>query len=260
MQVRYRMLTYALGDYMDVQIFPTYRKAGARRGKFRPTGETQRRLNQRNREKKLIRLMHANFTDSDYALHLTYRDGAHPADEREALRHGQNYLRRVKRRRAKLGLAPLRYIMAIEKSKKGRYHLHLTISGGMARDELEELWEHGRANSRRLQFDEYGICSLAVYVSKQPALQKAWCASRNLVMPAPAEQTITKKQATAIACETAGGQKQKLEALFEGYEAVEVTPYGDLEGGGVYLGAWLATQAVSQRGRRPGAGGKRGPR
>ena len=60
------------------------------------------------------------------------------------------------------GLPPLKYIVVTERGKKGgRIHHHITVNGGIDRDELESLWGLGYANSRRLQFTENGLAGLA---------------------------------------------------------------------------------------------------
>ena len=92
----------------------------------------------------------------------------------------------MQRARKKQGLPPLKYIAVTEKgSKNGRYHHHVTLSGGMDRDDLENLWGLGYANSRRLQFTESGLAGLGHYIVKSPLYTRAWNASKNLIDPEP---------------------------------------------------------------------------
>lgn len=179
----YREKKIICGNYMDVQIYPVYRKAGERRAKAKPTSEVQQKLNDINAARKLTRLAHANFTDSDLALHLTYAPDSLPADVEDAKRDGQNFLRRL-RRLYKRHNTVLKYIWVCEKGKKSdRVHHHLILSGGVSRDEIEALWQKGFANTRRLRFDANGIAGLSHYITKQPLFFKHWNASRNLVQP-----------------------------------------------------------------------------
>ena len=151
MRTVYREKRYYCGEYLDVYIYPTYAQARSRGKRSKPTSAAQKKLNQRHREEKLVRLLHANFTPDDLEIHLTYQH--QPESPEEAQRLLRNYIRRVQRARKKQGLPPLKYIAVTEKgSKNGRYHHHVTLSGGMDRDELENLWGLGYANSRRLQF------------------------------------------------------------------------------------------------------------
>ena len=166
MRTVYREKRYYCGEYLDVYIYPTYRQGRSRGKRSKPTSAAQAKLNQRHREEKLVRLLHANFTPDDLEIHLTYQH--QPESPEEAQRLLRNYIRRVQRARKKQGLPPLKYIAVTEKgSKNGRYHHHVTLSGGMDRDELENLWGLGYANSRRLQFTESRARSLH---RQEPAL------------------------------------------------------------------------------------------
>lgn len=178
-----REQVYVCGDYLDGDIYPVFQKPGKRRRKCKPTGEIQKKLNQRNAEKRLTRIVHMNFTERDLALHLTYDAQHEPLSAEDALRIVQNYLKTLKRRYAKAG-KELKYILSTEYGGRGgRIHHHLIVSGGIDRDLLESLWGRGYANSKRLQFGENGVTGLAHYISKGGASYKRWSGSRNLVKP-----------------------------------------------------------------------------
>lgn len=182
-----REQVYVCGEYMDADIYPVFQKPGARRKRCRPTSEIQTKLNQRNAEKKLTRLVHNNFTENDIALHLTYRNGEEPENEADALRVLGNFIKRLKRRYKKAG-KELKYISCTEYGKKtGRVHHHLIINGGYDRDEIEKLWGRGYANSKRLQFEEDGVTGLARYIAKDKHFFKRWNQSRNLDIPEAAQ-------------------------------------------------------------------------
>lgn len=179
-----RESVYVCGDYMDAEIYPVFQPSGKRRGKCKPTSEIQEKINQRNAEKALTRIVHANFTRQDLALHLTY--GLPPASLEEAKRDLYNFIRKVKRAREKAGLPPLKYIYRTEVGGRGgRFHHHLILSGGIDRDTLEALWGKGYANSKRLQFGEDGVTGLAHYMAKERITYRRWSGSRNLVKPEP---------------------------------------------------------------------------
>ena len=178
-----REQVYVCGEYMDADIYPVFQKPGARRKRCKPTSEIQAKLNQRNAEKKLTRLVHNNFTENDIALHLTYRNGEEPVDEADALRVLGYFIKRLKRRYKKAG-KELKYISCTEYGKKTeRVHHHLIINGGYDRDEIEKLWGRGYANSKRLQFEEDGVTGLARYIAKDKHFFKRWNQSRNLDIP-----------------------------------------------------------------------------
>lgn len=236
MRTVYREKPYYCGEYLDAFIFPVFetgRNRGGKRVKRKPSTDAQKKLNQRHREEKLRRLLNENFTPDDLEIHLTYKKGAQPKSEEEAARLVRNWIRCVKRRRKKLGLPPLKYIAVPERGKRGgRYHHHVTLSGGMDRDELESLWIHGYANSRRLQFTEEGLAGLAHYITKSYAGKKAWTASKNLVDPEPRTRDgrISGRKARELAENIQ--DSTRFEALYPGYllSAAEVF-HNDVNGG-----------------------------
>ena len=73
MKTVYREKRYYCGEYLDVYIYPTYRQGRSRGKRSKPTSAAQAKLNQRHREEKLVRLLHANFTPDDLEIHLTYQ-------------------------------------------------------------------------------------------------------------------------------------------------------------------------------------------
>ena len=233
-----RESVYICGDFMDGDIYPVFQPAGKRRKKCRPTSQIQERLNQKNAEKKLTRLVHNNFTEDDIALHLTYRQGEEPVDEAAAQKDAYNFLRRLKRRYKKLGLE-LKYISCTEYGKKnGRVHHHMILSGGMNRDEVEKLWGKGYANSKRLQFEEDGVTGLAHYMAKDKHFYKRWNQSRNLVIPEPAQfdGQLSMDDIADItdAIETGGGY-QWFEERYPDFELVEAYWYRNNINRGAYI-------------------------
>ena len=214
------------GDYMDGDIYPVYQAAGKRRKKCRPTSEVQEKLNQRNAEKRLTRLVHNNFSEEDIALHVTYRNGEYPESPEAAARDLKNYIRRLKRKYKKAGL-DMKYVSCTEYGKKsGRVHHHLIISGGLDRDELEKTWGKGFANSKRLQFGEDGVTGLTHYMVKDGIFYKRWNGSRNLVQPEPIvkdnEFNMGDVEDMREAIETKNGHAY-FEALYPDYELIEAS-------------------------------------
>lgn len=230
----YREKCYICGEYLDVYIYPVYKRPGKRRGRAKPMTLTQAKLNLRHAIEKLVRLLHANFTPGDIELGLDY--AVNPEDDEQAKRDIRNFLDRLRRRRKKLGLSPLKYISVTEKSGKGRYHHHVTINGGIDRDVVEKLWGLGRANSKRLQFNENGLAGLGRYVVKSPVFSKRWNASRNLVDPEPrtSDSSVrSRRKAAALAHDRE--DREPWEKLHPEYHLAEVMPFHNDENGGVYI-------------------------
>jgi hypothetical protein len=241
MRTVYREKKYVCGEYLDVFIYPVFadtRGGGGRRTKGKSSTETQRKLNQRHREEKLTRLLHANFTPDDVEIHLTYR--AQPESDEAAKRNAANYIRRVSRYTRKHGLGKLKYIVVTERGKKGgRYHHHITIGladgGKLDRDALEKLWNSGYANSRRLQFTEEGLAGLGRYIVKSPVGKRAWSASKNLLDPKPKTRdgriSARKAQELADNIQDCG----RFEDLYPGYLMSAAEVFHNEVNGGCYL-------------------------
>ncbi|SNR85679.1 hypothetical protein SAMN05446037_100143 [Anaerovirgula multivorans] len=187
----YREKRIFSGPILEVEIFPISlrQKKQPRAKKKKLTVPKQKRLNDKNSKKHLIRLINTNFTDEDLAIHLSYRDEDLPENEEEARKDIKNFFRRAKYHIKRNGLPALKYIAVIEyrEEKEGgetaRLHHHIVMSGGIDRDKVEELWGKGWANTKRLQADEYGYEALARYISKDPRGSKRWTQSKNLKQP-----------------------------------------------------------------------------
>ena len=165
MRRTYKEKIYRCGDYIEVQVFPVFKRAdGRRRKKSKPTSEMQAKLNQKNAERELTRLLNANFTERDISLTLTFRDEWLPESVEEAERLVKNFIRRLKRLRQRLGLGELRYIVI---PGPGRFHFHIPMSGGVDIKELQEMWPYGYANAIHFELDENGLEGHARYIAKQ---------------------------------------------------------------------------------------------
>ena len=244
MRCLYRERRYFCGDYLEVDIFPVFRKQGSRGKRAKPTSEAQAKLNEHNAEQKLIRILNANFTNRDIEIHLTYNDENLPGTPDEVKRDVQNFLRRVKRLRERLGLPELKYVVVPSGGIDGtRFHIHITMSGGVDRSALEELWGFGYANSKRLQFNENGVEGLARYVARQFSTHKdelpfgkRWSASKNLVIPKPNDRDgkLSQRKVEELATIESASQSA-FESLYEGYHLSEVRPFYNEVNGGYYL-------------------------
>lgn len=235
MKCQYRENKIYCGNYLEVNIYPVYPTGKSRRKKNKPTSEVQKTLNQHNAENKLIRLLHTNFDERDLEIHLTYDENHVPADEEQAKKDIQNFLRRVKRYRKKNNLDELKYISVTEKGSSGRLHHHVTLNGGIDRDILEQLWGKGYANTKRLQFNKTGLVGLGRYIVKDPVFSKRWNASRNLKKPKERtnDSRITRKKAKELSRESEN--RVPYEKLYPDYYFAECKSFYNDFNGGYYL-------------------------
>lgn len=234
MRCLYREKRFHCGDYLEVNIYPVFEYQRSRSKKRKPTSDVQKKLNQRNAERKLIRLLNTNFTSKDIRFDLTYDAENHPETEQDAQRQMQNFLRRVKRYRKKHDMDELKYVAVTERGKNtNRYHHHIVMSGGIDINTLDEIWNRGYTTAKPLRFDMCGIVGIAKYMIKDPILSKRWCASKNLERPKETQRDgrISKKRVKLLH-EYAPDNKDYLEHIYEGYKLADIQPeYNDVNGG-----------------------------
>ena len=242
MRCLYRETMHKCGDvYLDVDIYPVYDKQRGRGPKRRPTSEVQQKLNTRNSQRYLARLLNTNFTSRDIRFDLTYSEKCLPYSPEEALRRVQNFFRRVKYRRKKMGLSELRYVVVTEYGEEhGRIHHHVIMSGGIDINELAELWGQGYTTAKPLQFDDRGLVDLATYLTKKSALSKMWSASKNLKKPERKERDGKISASRVQEWATSGlDNRIQIEACYPGYRLVDCIPHVNEVNGGVYLALYL---------------------
>lgn len=252
MRCLYREKKYICGDYLEVDIYPVYKYQRSRSKKAKPTSEVQKKLNQRNAERKLIRLLNTNFTEHDIRFDLTYDKDHCPSSPEEAQKECQKFLRRVKYARSKSGLPALKYVFVTEVGKRsGRLHHHIVMSGGMDINELADIWGRGYTSAKPLQFNEQGITGIAMYLVKEPILGKRWCASRNLSKPVESERTGRLPQYQVREWNNSGmDNKAEIERTYEGFTLTDIKPFYNQVNGGYYVTLRLQRQKQKPKQKR----------
>lgn len=256
MRTTYREKSYICGDYKEVYIFPCFYEVTPgrrhRRPKAKPTEAAQKALNKKISENNLIRILNANFTEQDLSFDLTYTEENHPQTNEEANKDVQNFLRRLKAYRKRADLPDLKYVAVTAKgSKKGRYHHHLVINGGVDISKLAELWGLGYTKAAPLQFDELGLTRKGKYLHKQAIGYHSFRSSRNLIRP-KAKTRDGRLSARRIErfCNNPGERRQ-FAGLFDGYNIAEADGFYNDVNGGFYLIVRLYRQdAAFQKSRK----------
>ena len=186
----YRIKVIRSGNMVEFELYPVWDTKNRQRTKSAaPTREAQERLNKENTRKKITRWVNHNFGRGDLFVTLTYEDGKRPPMPEQAKKDIVNFLRRVKDYRRRRGLPEPKYLYVIEygaldqMKRPMKIHTHVVLSGGMDRDALEQLWKGGRANSKRLQPNDFELEGISRYICKLPAGGRQWAKSRNLVPP-----------------------------------------------------------------------------
>lgn len=171
-----------------------------RKGKEKPTPEEMEKVNQKNAETKLRRLINANFGGGDFHLVLTYKRENRP-DPQKAKENIAKFIRTLRKEYKKIG-AELKYIHVTE-YKAAAIHHHLVINdvdNHNVSKLIRKLWEHGNPKFTPLDYSgQYK--RLAEYLIKETSktykerdgghLQRYSC-SRNLIKPIT-KTTIIKK-------------------------------------------------------------------
>lgn len=178
-----------------------YGAKGEKRAKRKKaTPEQVKMQNQRNREKKVRRLIKANFAQGDYWVTLKYPRGTRKPIC-EVMHDVKLFLRRVRRAYDKYG-KEFKYIYRVEIGELGGIHIHLVVNRIFKTDMIvAAAWQDfGSVNYTPL-YDAGGYQDLASYLVK-PQKEEAYeqlsfisgderkkimkySTSRNLIRPVP---------------------------------------------------------------------------
>lgn len=111
--------------------------------KSKPTKEDMKKINERNRIKKLRRKIELNFDFGDYHTVLTYRKEDRP-DPQEAKKRLKEFLKAMRKAYQAQG-QPLKYIIVTEYENTAIHH-HLILNDiGKTPAMVRKLWNHGNA-------------------------------------------------------------------------------------------------------------------
>lgn len=207
--------------WQDIWRFPgsieyEYKYAGnygaageVRAEKVKATPEQIAKQNQRNKEKRMRRLIKANFAEDDLWVTLKYPKGTRK-EIKEVRRDVKNFFQRL-RRRYKVRGGELKFIYRIEIGKQGGIHIHSIINriDGCDTDKLiKESWKEGHINYQSM-YSEGGFEKLADYIVKAPDEEVCeqlslfaeedvedlirYSSSRNLVRPVPERKVYRRR-------------------------------------------------------------------
>lgn len=245
----YRTSTVTAGQTREIDIYPIWdnqKTASAAKRERMKHREAQRRVDRRNAQRRLRRMINANFGAGDILITNTYAPGQEPQDEREAQRNMQNYIRRIKTLRARKGLPAVKYVYVTEvthsEARGTRYHHHMIISGGIDRETLESMWRGGHSNSRTARPDRDWLGGFAHYMTKtketqEKATHRGWNCSKNLTRPQAthADHKVSIRKAQRIARQMEDESRRILEIQNPGYVLTEIIVRHSQYAPGVYI-------------------------
>lgn len=235
-----RNVKYFCGkEYIEMDLFEMadMRERGRKmRGKkINLSSADQVRRNRNRAARTFLQKVHTNFTANDMYLTLTYDLMHRPEDTKAAKRDFHNFIRRINRRRKKLGLKPVQYMGTLER-KGENYHFHMIISGGLDRDELENIWGKGLSNASRLRINDQELMQkLCKYILKEARdkekYENTYICSRNLKNPVVKKNdwAFSHKKLNELAGMT--DCREIWEAMYPKYEFIEaMSTYNDMTG------------------------------
>lgn len=176
-------------EMVESMVYPSFKDKAdmPKTAKKRESKPSQKKLNDKNARRYLIRLVNINFGKGDIWATFGWDDGHLPQDIEAAKKDIKNFIARINYRRRKAGKGNIKYIYILAYGdKKTRPHFHIIMTGdGVDRDELEEQWTKcERKNTRRIKpDDDFLITGIATYISQNPHGTKRWCPSKNLQKP-----------------------------------------------------------------------------
>ena len=258
-----RTKTILSGKYLEIELFPVTAHGHRHDRRCKLSRAEQRKQNEKNATKKLVRLINANFVQGDTIITLQYRaELRRDLSYAAVLRDIQNYLRRVKNYRSKHHLPPMKYIYVIELAGKDNWHAHLIMSK-LDRDTAESLWHFADfVNSRSFQpTAQEGGAAFANYIAgKKPCKEvpekywRKWNSSKNLTKPTEntKDGTHTRREIARLARERVD-DRAYWEQLYSGYRFVSAQPVFNEFNGWWYL--YVQLYRIEPRTvRRPSAG------
>lgn len=245
MLCRYKQKEIISGNRKEVFIYPEFAKSlkGKRKSKWKKSSEAQERLNAINSERNFIRIINCNFTENDYLITLEYTNANRPDDIETVKNDVRNYIRRVRNYYRRHGFREIRYAIKLENGEiRGNIHIHIYLTGGADRNEIERLWGKGTANTKRLQPEYYeGLDRIASYTIKKPKKSaktgislkggRRWIGSRNLEKPIePPPKTISRRMARNTI--DAMDSPEQVDKLFPGMRVMDYEEiYNEINGG-----------------------------
>lgn len=210
----YRQLEFTFRDSREIEIayVGKYGRKGEKRAsRTKPTPEQIKKNNRKVREKKMRRLIKANFSEGDLWTTLKYSAGTRKNVE-EVQKDLSKFLRQLRGKYKKQDEA-LRFIYRMEVGQQGGIHIHLLVNRIDNADILiQKLWKHGRVNWTST-YEAGGFKELAEYIVKEPEEIEGqlslfdesdkgrlirYGSSRNLVRPQPNKKVYSRRTVRKI--------------------------------------------------------------
>ena len=259
---RYTIQRIFSGDWVEVKIFPEWKKRAwvPRRGETSP--DAKQRQNKKDAVNKLTRILNHNFVPyKENFLTMTFDDDHLVLDNDTGFEMAEKGIRRIKYQYKKAGVE-LRavYKVEIKQAKRSdsshirtadgrqlyRPHLHIVLNGGVDWQKIEQAWAVGENKKlEMLRWSNVGFLKLAQYLCKDTKKgRRRWNGTANLIKPPPPRTTYSDKQGRKSRVFEIAKNKNLHKAYFEQllpeYSFVESTSTFSDFGSGCYIHARMA--------------------
>ena len=215
------------GLVREVRKYHTHRYNSPKRPRNKnhnKTTETQKKVNQRHSERKLTRLINANFKDGDLHITLTYDNDIDLSAE-TARKELNNFIRRLKYQYSKQGFE-LKYITVTEYENK-RIHHHIVINNiPDIISNMYKFWKNGIFRCSVL--NTHGNYSeLANYLIKETSKTyntpdriygKRWNRSKNLIFPKEKKTVVKSSTWSELVPKEADGYYLITDSIYSGFD------------------------------------------
>lgn len=187
--------TKEIGRYYTRRCQP----GGERRApKKKKTTKQQQKVNDRQLERKLTRILNANFNETSWYLTYSYREEERPTDIKTLKSHRKKLLEKI-REVYKAENRTLKYVETAEVGKRGGTHIHIVVNDiDVRKIKSKKVWKYGYVTAKPLD-DSGQYRKLANYFIKyfqktrgtDACIQKkAYNCSRNLIRPEPRKKAM----------------------------------------------------------------------
>ena len=174
--------------------------------------EANRRMQADKNQWKLL----ANFEQGDWWVEFTYRQGTRPEDIDTAEEHIRKLCSKLYQRLKRKDIK-LYYMRMTERGEYGGLHHHLVFRNNFDPGILKELWPYGKVIIDDIYSEN--LIKLAEYFAKgrKATNEKRYSASRNLIIPKPKVEIISRSSWTK---EPKPKQGYEIYNLYNGYHNV----------------------------------------
>ena len=159
------------------------------------TPPRQKEVNRRIQADKNIWKFLANFKQGDWWVELNYRQGTRPDDIDTAVEHMKKMRQKLYRKLKKKGIE-LYFMQMTERGDYGGLHHHIVFRNNFDPGILKELWPYGKVIIDDIYSEN--LIKLAEYFAKgrKATNEKRYTASRNLVVPEPKVEVMSRSSWT----------------------------------------------------------------